>query len=205
MALEALQRNGHNLCLGEFSLVGSYDVPKLMSTNLNNRIQWIPFNCVMSDRQREHHGVHFFIDDYRFQGVYSYPQRSLNRLSRFKFVMTPDYSLYAEMPRWLQLKNVAQNRWCGAYWQSMGLCVIPTVTWADEDSFSFCFDGIAKHSSVAISTVGCRNAKSPFLKGYDKMLEVIEPEMIICYGTPFDEMTGNIVCYPYEAFRKKVS
>ena len=29
--------------------------------------------------------------------------------------------------------------------------------------------------------------------GYNKMMEVIKPSAIICYGEPFDEMKGNII------------
>ena len=50
MALEALKRNGHNLELGFFPLDGPFGIPKLVPAHLNDRIPWIPFNCVMSDR-----------------------------------------------------------------------------------------------------------------------------------------------------------
>ena len=43
------------------------------------------------------------------------------------------------MPLALQIESVFKNRWCGAYWQSKGLKVIPTVSWGDERSFDFCF------------------------------------------------------------------
>ena len=37
------------------------------------------------------------------------------------------------------------------------------------------------------------------MKSYNRMLEVIKPSGIICYGTPFDEMTGNIkVISPFD-------
>ena len=118
--------------------------------------------------------------------------------------MTPDYSLYAEMPRWLQLKNVAQNRWCGAYWQDKGLTVIPTISWGLSQSFDFCFEGVEKGSVVAVGTVGCRRAKLNFMRGYDKMLEIIQPQAIICYGGAFKEMEGNIIDIPYFKNRKEV-
>ena len=118
--------------------------------------------------------------------------------------MTPDYSLYAEMPRRLQLKNVAQNRWCGAYWQDKGLTVIPTISWGLSQSFDFCFEGVEKGSVVAVGTVGCRRAKLNFMRGYDKMLEIIQPQAIICYGGAFKEMEGNIIDIPYFKNRKEV-
>ena len=30
------------------------------------------------------------------------------------------------------------------------------------------------------------------MEGYEIMMEKIKPSAIICYGTPFEEMTGNI-------------
>jgi hypothetical protein len=151
--------------------------------------------------------VHFFKNDNNFDCLYEERdgerQRGrIKKLAQYAAVCTPDFSLYPEMPFPVQIKQVFKNRWCGANWQAMGLSVIPTITWADQDSYKFCFEGIPAHSSVAVSTVGCRDSKQMFLQGYGKMLEVIEPDMIFCYGTPFDEMEGNIVCFQYESFRR---
>ena len=57
--------------------------------------------------------------------------------------------MYLEMAPVMQLYNVFRNRWCGAYWASKGLRVIPTVNWGDESSFDFCFEGIEKGSVVS--------------------------------------------------------
>ena len=108
------------------------------------------------------------------------------------------------MPYPEQVHQVFKSRWCGAHWQAMGLNVVPTVSWADKQSFAFCFDGIPYHSTVVVSTVGCNYSKTHFLTGYNRMLDVLQPKTVICYGTPFSEMEGNIICYPYSAFRKQV-
>ena len=97
------------------------------------------------------------------------------------------------MPLWMQLNNVAQNRWVGSYWQSKGIITIPTVSWSTSKSFSFCFEGIEQGATVAISTLGCHNSKINFLKGYNAMLENLVPETIICYGSVFSHMKGNII------------
>lgn len=86
--------------------------------------------------------VHFFVDDYRFSGIYNNPERSLKRYSQYDFLLTPDFSTYADMDLWRQLESVAKNRWIGAYWQSKGRTVIPTVSWSNTRSFEFCFDGV---------------------------------------------------------------
>ncbi|WP_394280436.1 DUF4417 domain-containing protein, partial [Microbacterium sp.] len=104
-------------------------------------------------------GVHFFVDDYRFSGIYDNPERTLERYSQYAFLLTPDFSTYSDMDLWRQLESVAKNRWVGAYWQSKGRIVIPTVSWSTPRSFEFCFDGVEQHATVAVSTLGCKKAK----------------------------------------------
>lgn len=70
--------------------------------------------------------------------------------------------------------------------------VIPSVCCAGEKSYDFCFDGIEEGSVVAISTYRRERYKTEIMKSYNKMLEVIKPSAIICYGDPFPETKGNI-------------
>lgn len=149
-------------------------------------------------------GVHFFVDDYRFQDVYQHPERTLEKYSQYAFLLTPDYSTYADMNPWRQLESVAHSRWCGAYWQNKGLLVIPTMSWSTPSSYDFCFDGVEKHSVVAIGMIGCKQSKANFMRGFHAMLERLEPEAIICFGTPFPEMQGNLIVVDYRASRKVV-
>ena len=148
-------------------------------------------------------GVHFFVDDYRFNGIYNNPEKSLKKYSQYAFLLSPDFSTYADMNLWRQIESVAKNRWCGAFWQSKGLTVIPTISWSTPCSYDFCFDGIEKSSIVAIG-IGCKSNKTEFLRGYNTMLEKIAPEVIICFGEPFDEMTGKIIPIDYHSSRKVV-
>ncbi len=141
--------------------------------------------------------VHFFVDDYRFEKYFKNPSKYIEQLRQYPFVLSPDFSLYGEMPRWLQLNNVAKNRWCGSYWQSEGIKVIPTISWSLPDSYEFCFKGVEKGSIVAVSTIGCAKYKAIFMAGYNEMLKRLEPEAVICFGKPFKEMSGNIVEVDY--------
>ena len=40
--------------------------------------------------------------------------------------------------------------------------------------------------------------KEFFMKGYNEMLKRLEPETIICYHYPFEEMCGNILFVDYD-------
>lgn len=137
-------------------------------------------------------GVHFFVDDYRFKNIYENPEKSLKRYSQYKFLLTPDFSTYADMNLWRQLESVAKNRWVGAYWQSKGLKVIPSISWSGPRSYEFCFEGIEKNATVAIGMIGCKRYKLRFMDGYNKMLEKIKPEKIIVLGKAIPEMMGNV-------------
>ncbi|MBR7020007.1 MAG: DUF4417 domain-containing protein [Lachnospiraceae bacterium] len=149
-------------------------------------------------------GIHFFVDDYRFADIYEHPERSLSKYSQYAFLLTPDFSTYADMDLWRQLESVAKNRWCGAFWQSHGLKVIPTVSWGTSRSFDFCFDGIETNSIVAIGMIGCKRNRLGFMHGYDAMLDKINPAKILCLGTPFPEMEGTIIQIDYRDSRKVV-
>lgn len=158
----------------------------------------------LEDQNHLNRMVHFFLYDYRFERVWKNPDNDLEKLSRYRAVFSPDFSMYLEMAPVMQLYNVFRNRWCGAYWASKGIRVIPTVNWGDESTFDFCFEGIEKGSVVAVSTYmasehGNRcDQKEWFMAGYNEMLRRIEPEKIICYNTPFPEMQGDIVYVDYE-------
>ena len=149
-------------------------------------------------------GVHFFVDDYRFEGIYNNPNQSLNKYAQYKFLLTPDFSVYADMDLWRQIENIGKNRWVGAFWQKSGLTVIPTVSWGLSQSYQFCFDAIEKGCTVAVGMIGCKRSRLSFMRGYNAMLEKIEPSAIICFGTPFTEMEGNIIQVDYLKSRKVV-
>ena len=158
----------------------------------------------LEDRNYLDRMVHFFLYDYRFERVWKNPDTDIEKLSRYRAVLSPDFSMYPEMAPVMQLYNVFRNRWCGAYWASKGMRVIPTVNWGDESTFGFCFEGIEKGSVVAVSTYMAsehdnrQDQKEWFITGYNEMLRRIEPEKIICYNTPFPEMQGDIVYVDYE-------
>lgn len=111
-------------------------------------IDTFPFFAANDREENKKAGVHFFVDDYRFKGIYNNPERTLKKYAQYKFLLTPDFSTYADMNLWRQLESVAKNRWIGAYWQSKGLTVIPTISWGLYQSYEFCFDGVEKSASL---------------------------------------------------------
>lgn len=190
-----------------FETCGEWGFPliKAQELDLAKPIDLISYSDTsVRDDLNLHKGVHFFIDDYRFEALYRNPERSLEKLAKYRFLLTPDYSLYSEMDPWRQIESVGKSRWIGAYWQNKGLIVIPTISWAQPSSFRFCYDAIEKGSIVAIGMIGCKHGRIPFMRGYNTMLEIIEPKAVICFGKPFTEMDGNIIQVDYVSSRKVV-
>lgn len=135
--------------------------------------------------------VHFFLEDYRFEPVWSTPRKGASYVRGVGAALSPDFSLYRDWPLALQVFNVYRNRWCGAYWDSLGVKVIPTISWSDEDSYSFCFLGVEEGSAVAISSVGVDLSNSEerrlFTAGCREMVERIRPEAVLLQAEVFPE------------------
>ena len=204
-----LYRTSPLMLRNQFSGVEPWRIPVIPKATFSDEdftdLRLIGFDRTRPDDDR-HVGrmVHFFLYDYKFERVWQQPEQVIDRLQSYRAILSPDFSMYLEMNPVIQLYNVFRNRWCGAYFAEKGLRVIPTVSWGDESTFSFCFAGIPKGSTVAVSTYMVSehghhaDQKDFFMKGYRELLRRIEPERIICYNEPFPEMEGNIVYVNYE-------
>ena len=179
-----------------FSGVGSYGIPQLTPVDYEGRCEFIGFNYAASCKTRADKCIHFFVDDYQFNRLWTSIDRYVPMLSQFRYVMSPDFSTYTDFPKAIQIYNHYRKHWVGAYLQQAGISVIPTISWSTPDSFEWCFDGEPIGSTVAISSVGCMNSKDRkalFLTGYAEMVKRLRPEKIIFYGNVPSECTGNIV------------
>ena len=190
---EKLKRK-QKLVRNEFKGVGKYGMPLIKRQNIDlDKIELLAFTKTKhNDEENQSKTIHFFTYDWNFESVYEKPEELLERLDQYYALLTPEFSTYKDMPLARQIDSVFKNRWCGAFWQKQGMKVIPTVSWGSIPCLEFCFDGIEKGSVVAVSNYTREDNKDGFMLGYNKMLEIIEPSAIICYGTPFPEMKGKI-------------
>lgn len=198
-------RSKQTFLRNEFDAQGKWNIPIVQKCEFDvSTVNLISYSDTKSNEIDKHRqkGVHFYIDDYRMEGLYRNPEKYVDRLRQYRFIITPDYSLYRDMPLAIQLMNIFKSRWCGAYWQSKGITVIPNVSWSDSTSFSFCFDGIEEGSIVAVGMIGSKRNKTAFMRGYNEMLRRIKPSAIICFGKPFAEMEGNIIPVDYISSRR---
>lgn len=187
-----------------FNSFGKYNFPIIKKQNVQiDNLSLLPYNLTKpNDKKNQNCGVHFFIDDYRFSDIFENPEKSFIRLCDYKFLLTPDASTYKEMPNWKIIENIGKSCWIGAYWQSKGKTVIPTLNWSGLSNLEDCISGIEKGCVVAVSTVGCRFSKLDFITCYNKAIQIINPPAIICLGIPFKEMEGNIIQIKYSRTSK---
>lgn len=190
--------NFENLSKYAFEGVGAYGIPAISEIKAENLPEkWSSFASARWIKDPVSFGIHFYLDDYRFRAVWNQPDRYIDLLSRFPAVLQPDFSLYTDMPRAMQIYNHYRKQWLGAYWQLCGVRVIPTIGWSDKESFAWCFDGLPTGGVVSVSSVGTqkgKEARASFLDGYFAMLERIRPEKVLFYGKiPSEIPQGNII------------
>ena len=188
-----------NLELGFFEdITGKYDMPVIKPiTELPKVDRFIEFDyCNRIRDNRKNIGVHFFEDDYKFERIWTGPDRYGEVLKDFGYVIGPDFSVYTDFPFPVKLYNYYRNNWLCKYWQErFNMTVIPTVMWGYEDTFDWCFDGLPTNSIVAVSNVGnalSKEDKTFFMNGYNEMLRRLTPIKILFYTRNFAELPGNI-------------
>lgn len=177
-----------NIEKGFFKSTNKYGIPDIKKDEFEVK-ELIPYR-VDSNRNGT---AHFFLDDYRFERCWRKPDSQIEELKKYDGVLSPDFSMYTNYPQAMQIWQVYRNRWCACYWQSLGIKVIPTISWSDEQSFKYCFLGVQKGSTVAIGTVGVLNdeyAKTLFMQGFKEMLKQLEPKEILIYGNKLSELEG---------------
>lgn len=129
-----------------------------------------------------------------------------------KSVLSPDCSLYRDAPLAVQIANIYRNRAIGYYYQAHGAYVIPQVRWGNALTYTtqilpepVAFLGVEKHSIVAIGTYGCfrtRDDKYHFEAGLAAMMETLEPEIVLVYGSMNKKIFGpylklaQFIAYP---------
>ena len=146
--------------------------------------------------------VCFYLFDGKFDGplngVWHNSSFALKVLRHFAGVITPDFSTYQDFPEPIKIYNTYRMRAFGYWIGKQGLPVINNVRWGTEETYRYCFDGIARNSIVAIGTAGGspkkRIDRHRFETGLDEMVRVLRPHTIITYGS------ANYPCFKRLAF-----
>lgn len=166
-------------------LVGKYQFPQLEETSvIPNSDRAIPFHMATKEKNPKKAICHFFEDDYQFERVWKDCDRYIPILKNFKAVCTPDFSSYSNMPLAMQIWNRYRNRSLAYYMWLNDVNIVPTVGWGSEYTYEYCFDGLPRNSTLAVSTNGCftKEGKECYRNGFKEMCRRLEPNRIIIIG-----------------------
>jgi len=186
--------DSENIKKHNFFADNKWNIPEIKGiSEFDEKTQFIGFNYAKTceKQQKTNFGVHFFLDDYQFERLWKRPEKYTESLKRFKYVLSPDFSMYMDYPKVMQMWKHYQKHWLGAYMELYGVKVIPTIGWSDKDSFKWCFDGEPKNSIVAVSSIGTqryKESKKAFLVGYNEMIKRLTPKLVLFWGNIPEEI-----------------
>ena len=169
----------------------------------------LPFEKAYS-KATDKNWLHFYTHDHIFECVWNNPNRYLPVFKRIAGVITPDFSIYREMPLAMQIWNTYRNRALAFWLQRERVPIIPNGRWGDERTYAFAFEGLPKGGTVAISTNGLLRNKLDreyFKQGLALMIETLQPQTIVNYSRMPDDIFGpyrnngpELIEIPYYAF-----
>ena len=181
-----------------------------------------PQNLTPFSKQKEANDtnwLHFYSHDYTFASLWNDWRikrgEYLKDFRRVAGAILPDFSLYRDMPLAMQIWSVYKSRAIGYWLQSNGVKIVPNIRWGDERTYDFVFDGLPRGGTVAVGSHGCIKAKIDrgyFLRGFNEMLNRIEPESVVVYGRiprgmDVEALSGKVKIIPlaseFETSRKK--
>ena len=151
----------------------------------------VDFELVAYSDRKKHNGknqaLHFFLDDYKFRNPVWYGlEKTTFSIRNYDYYFTPDLSLWVDLPTdFCNIENIYRTRFVGAYWQICGYQVIPTASWGNRDSFSYCFEGLPERSILAVCGTGhchCSAAKRLFYIALRELEIRKHPILILIYG-----------------------
>lgn len=163
---------------------GPWQIPTLKPS------QYVPeeligFNYLLSTKRRDA-GIHFYIDDYQFERIWSDPITYIDKITEFPCSLTPNFSLYTDMPLAMQIWNTYRSRLIGQMMQDAGIEVIPSVVWTGKESYDFAFAGLESGGVIAVETLGMQNDddRQMWADGMDEAIRRLDPSTVVCYGKP---------------------
>lgn len=182
---------------------GIFDIPVIAPVyKLEPVKKWDRFCWSVNHHPDSETGVMFFEDDFKFLRIWNNPDLYIPMLKKAAAVTAPDFSMYTDMPKIMQIYNHYRKHWMAAYWQDRDITVIPNIGWSTKDSLEWCFDGEPEGGIVAVSSIGTQRqgeeARKLFRYGYDAMMERLHPETILFWGAIPKGLKGNIC--PVELF-----
>lgn len=168
---------------------GIWEIPRLKPEDAAPEYL-IPFSRTIR-RSASNGWVHFYEDDAKFERLWDRPRVYLPILKRYAGVLSPDFSLYRDMPLVMQAYNTYRGRALGHWLQENGVRVIPNIRFGDERTYDFCCAGVRPGGTIAVGSHGCikgREDRKYFKQGLAFVMDTLRPQRLIVYGYAPDDI-----------------
>lgn len=151
----------------------------------------VPFSK-MQKAEKKKFAVCEYENDTEFRDLLINPDKYIEIIKQYQGFISPDCSVYRDMPLAAQITNIYRSRAIGYCFQKHGIYVVPCVRWGDERTYTtktlpekIAFLGVEKNSIVSIGAYGQlkdRVNRYYFEAGLDSMMETLEPEIVLVYS-----------------------
>jgi len=172
--------------LPNVEVAGTAQMPVLTSSLITQRVQNMQaFTKPAAPDLRASTLLHGFVADHKLRRLVRDPGRYLTLAAEHLAVVTPDLSIRDGMPPHERFHSAWLNRAVGAFFQSRGLQVIPSVRWSTETDLEVMLDGLPCQSAVVLSVqsmVRDFRALQTLSRGIPILLERLAPKQVFLYG-----------------------
>ena len=161
----------------------------------------VPFSLRKRSEQNRDF-ICFYEHDINFREIITNTEDYIEELKKYPGVISPDCSLYIDAPLCVQIASIYLNRAVGYFLSQQGIYVIPNIRWGDERTYTtdlfgekIAFQGVDKHSIVSVGTYGqiqSAESKRYFREGLISMLDELEPEIVLVYGSMPEKIFGDL-------------
>ena len=197
----------HSYLVRTANYAGEEEFPVIKSCNeIPNRL--VPFSEAMRTSFKNYDcWICFYELDYLFIRFWNNPKKYLNRIKKFRGVISCDFSLYVPMPLVMQKYHTYMGRALAHWLIENGVKVIPNVRLGDERTYKFVFDGLYEGDVFAIGTVGSLKynvERKLIINGIKKTIEVLKPKVLIIYGSlpkDIEDEYPEVKFYTYEKYK----
>lgn len=157
---------------------------------------YIPFNQAIGCK-KYNQCVHFFIDDYQFERFWNTPEKYIQILKNFDSVISPDFSVYLDVPMSVNVWNIYRSRLLANVMQRNGIPVIPNISVVPKELYDVVFSGLPESDLIAFNNM-CVPKGGYLTNWFSFVREAIKrlnPKRVLIYGKQYTISSHQDVTY----------
>lgn len=164
-----------------------------------------------SDKEIKESYICFYASDASMVQILHKPRKYLKLFKRCKGLIGFDFSVYSDMPLWVQREYLGKNLSLDFFFGDKHCPIIPNIRWGSEELIEGYLEAIPKNCLIEVGTYGfikTKQEKATWKEFLEIVIEKLSPTGIIVYGSAPEDVFGslkinNIPVYQYDSFMTK--